>query len=139
MLTNQNSTAFWLIDTLWMPLATSHHTQDNFSLLEQVCPVGGPQTHMHPTEEGMYILEGHVIFQVGGQEVKAGPGTFASIPGTQTQFCRGQPGNAGAELLHTRRVRDNHHEPWDTRAKAQDSRAWNYTDARLLDGDGGLT
>jgi len=80
MLTNQNSTAFWLIDTLWMPLATSHHTQDKFSLLEQVCPVGGPQTHMHPTDEGMYILDGHVTFQVGGQEVKAGPGTFASIP-----------------------------------------------------------
>ena len=30
MLTNQNSTAFWLIDNLWMTLATSHHTQDNF-------------------------------------------------------------------------------------------------------------
>ena len=80
MLTNQNSTAFWLLDTLWMPLATSHHTQDNFSLMEQVCPIGGPQTHMHPTDEGMYILEGHVTFQVGGREVKAGPGTFASIP-----------------------------------------------------------
>ena len=82
MLTNQNSTAFWLIDNLWMPLATSHHTQDNFSLMEQVCGtgIGGPQAHMHPMDEGMFILEGHVTFQVGGQELKAGPGTFASIP-----------------------------------------------------------
>ena len=82
MLTNQNSTAFWLIDNLWMPLATSHHTQDAFSLMEQVCGtgIGGPQTHMHPTDEGMFILDGHVTFQVGGQELKAGPGTFASIP-----------------------------------------------------------
>ncbi len=82
MLTNQNSTAFWLIDNLWMPLATSHHTQDNFSLMEQVCGtgIGGPQTHMHPTDEGMYILEGHVTFQVGGQTLEAGPRTFASIP-----------------------------------------------------------
>ncbi len=82
MLTNQNSTAFWMIDNLWMPLATSHHTQDNFSLMEQVCGtgIGGPQTHMHPTDEGMLILEGHVTFQVGGHEIKAGPGTFASIP-----------------------------------------------------------
>ena len=82
MLTNQNSTAYWLIDNLWMPLATSHHTQDNFSLMEQVCGtgIGGPQTHMHPTDEGMYILEGQITFQVGGQEIKAGPGTFASIP-----------------------------------------------------------
>ena len=82
MLTNQNSTAFWLIDNLWMPLATSHHTQDKFSLMEQVCGtgIGGPQTHMHPTDEGMFILEGHITFQVGGQELRAGPGTFASIP-----------------------------------------------------------
>ncbi len=82
MLTNQNSTAFWLIDNLWMPLATAHHTQDKFSLMEQVCGtgIGGPQTHMHPTDEGMYVLEGHITFQVAGQELKAGPGTFASIP-----------------------------------------------------------
>ena len=82
MLTNQNSTAFWLIDNLWMPLATSHHTQDTFSLMEQVCGtgIGGPQTHLHPTDEGMFILEGHITFQVGGQELKAGPGSFASIP-----------------------------------------------------------
>lgn len=95
MLTNQNSTAFWLLDNLWMPLATSHHTQDNFSLMEQVCGtgIGGPQTHMHPTDEGMYILEGHVTFQVGGQEVKAGAGTFASIPRyTEHSFIIDKPG-----------------------------------------------
>jgi len=95
MLTNQNSTAFWMLDNLWMPLATSHHTQDNFSLMEQVCGtgIGGPQTHMHPTDEGMYILEGHVTFQVGGQEVKTGPGTFASIPRyTEHSFIIDQPG-----------------------------------------------
>ena len=82
MLTNQTSTAFWLIDNLWMPLATSHHTQDKFSLMEQVCGtgIGGPQAHMHPTDEGMLILEGQITFQVGGKELKAGPGTFASIP-----------------------------------------------------------
>jgi len=95
MLTNQNSTAFWLLDNLWMPLATSHHTQDNFSLMEQVCGtgIGGPQTHMHPTDEGMYILEGHVTFQVGGQEMKAGPETFASIPRyTEHSFTIDKPG-----------------------------------------------
>ena len=95
MLTNQNSTAYWLIDNLWMPLATSHHTQDNFSLMEQVCGtgIGGPQTHMHPADEGMYIMEGHVTFHVGGQEVKAGPGTFASIPRfTEHSFTIDLPG-----------------------------------------------
>ena len=94
MLTNQNNTAFWFIGNLWMPLATSHHTQDHFSLMEQLCgtEVGGPQTHMHPTDEGMYIIEGHVTFQVGGTEMKAGPGTFASIPRyTEHSFTIDEP------------------------------------------------
>ncbi len=82
LLTNQNSTAFWLIDNLWMPLATSSLTGNQFTLLEQVCGtgIGGPPTHMHPTDEGMYILEGHCTYQVEGRTVKAGPGTFVSIP-----------------------------------------------------------
>ncbi len=82
LLTNQNSTAFWLIDNLWMPLAISSLTGNNFTLLEQVSGtgIGGPATHMHPVDEGMYILEGHCTYQVGGQTVGAGPGTFVSIP-----------------------------------------------------------
>ena len=95
MLTNQNSTAFWLLDNLWMPLATSHHTQDNFSLMEQVCGtgIGGPQSHMHPTDEGMVIVKGHATFQVGGHEIKAGAGMFASIPRmTEHSFTIDEPG-----------------------------------------------
>lgn len=95
MLTNQNSTAFWLIDNLWMPLATSYQTQDNFSLMEQVCGIGigGPQAHSHPMDEGMYILEGHASYQAGGQEIKAGPGTFISIPRyTEHSFNIDAPG-----------------------------------------------
>ncbi len=82
LLTNQNSMAFWLIDNLWMPLATSSLTGSRFTLLEQVCGtgIGGPATHMHPGDEGMYILEGHCTFQAGGERVAASPGTFVSIP-----------------------------------------------------------
>ncbi len=82
LLTNQNSTAFWLIDNLWMPLATSSLTGNRFTLLEQVCGtgIGGPPTHTHPSDEGMYILEGHCTYQAGGEKVEAGPGTFVSIP-----------------------------------------------------------
>ena len=82
LLTNQNSTAFWLIDNLWMPLATSSLTGNQFALMEQVCGtgIGGPQAHMHPSDEGMYILEGHCTYQAGGERVEAGPGTFVSIP-----------------------------------------------------------
>ena len=82
VLTNRNSPAFWLIDNLWMPLAGSFLTNGNFCLIEQVCGtgIGGPPTHSHPSDEGLYILEGHCTFNAGGETVKAGPGTLVSVP-----------------------------------------------------------
>ncbi len=82
VLTNQNSPAFWLIDNLWMPLAGAFLTGGNFCFIEQVCGVGigGPCTHAHPSDEGLYILEGHCTFHAGGETVEAGPGTFVSVP-----------------------------------------------------------
>jgi quercetin dioxygenase-like cupin family protein len=82
VLTNRNSPAFWLIDNLWMPLAGSFLTNGNFCFIEQVCGtgIGGPPTHSHPSDEGLYILEGHCTFNAGGETVKAGPGTLVSVP-----------------------------------------------------------
>jgi Cupin domain len=34
----------------------------------------------HPSDEGLYILEGQCTFNAGGKTFKAGPGTFVSIP-----------------------------------------------------------
>ena len=82
VLTNENSPAFWLIDNLWMPLAGSFLTNGNFCFIEQVCGtgIGGPPTHSHPSDEGLYILEGHCTFHAGGETVQAGPGTLVSVP-----------------------------------------------------------
>lgn len=82
ILTNQNSPAFWINDNLWMPLAGSFLTNGNFCFIEQICGVGigGPPTHAHPQDEGLYILEGHCTFNAGGETIKAGPGAFISIP-----------------------------------------------------------
>jgi quercetin dioxygenase-like cupin family protein len=82
VLTNQNSPAFWLIDNLWMPLAGSYLTNGNVCLIEQVCGtgIGGPCTHAHPFDEGLYVIEGQCTFNAGGKTVKAGPGSFVSIP-----------------------------------------------------------
>jgi quercetin dioxygenase-like cupin family protein len=82
VLTNKNSPAFWLIDNLWMPLAGSFLTNGNFCLIEQICGtgIGGPPTHSHPFDEGLYVLEGHCTFHAGGETVEAGAGTLVSIP-----------------------------------------------------------
>ena len=40
-----------------------------------------PPLHQHPyTDEGFYIAEGEITFQIGNREVIAGPGTFVYIP-----------------------------------------------------------
>src|ERR1700761_8649209 len=82
ILTNENSPAFWLIDNLWMPLAGSYLTNGNVCLIEQVCGtgIGGPCTHAHPFDEGLYVIEGQCTFHAGGKTVVAGPGSFVSIP-----------------------------------------------------------
>ena len=46
--------------------------------LNMVRVVGASAEEKGP--DGGFVLEGHITFQVGGQELKAGPGTFASIP-----------------------------------------------------------
>lgn len=81
-LTNENSPAFWINDNLWMPLAGSYLTNGNFCFLEQLCGtgIGGPPTHAHPVDEGLYVMSGHCTFYAGGETVDAGPGTFISVP-----------------------------------------------------------
>jgi quercetin dioxygenase-like cupin family protein len=82
ILTNQNSPGFWLIDSLWMPLAGSFLTDGNVCFIERVCGFGmeGSCAHKHPYDEGVYILEGQCTFNVGGEIFKAVSGTFVSIP-----------------------------------------------------------
>lgn len=64
-----------------MPLATGVLTNNRFTLIEQQMHAGGgPPTHMHPQDEGFYVVEGACTFNAGGQSVKAGAGTFISIP-----------------------------------------------------------
>lgn len=82
VLSREDAPAFWLIDNLWMPLATGVLTQNRLALLEQVCAegIGGPPTHTHDQDEGFYVLEGACSFQAGGQAIHAPAGTFVFVP-----------------------------------------------------------
>jgi quercetin dioxygenase-like cupin family protein len=70
-------------------LATGEDTNGKYALWEAfVPPGGGPPPHVHSREEeGFYILEGEITFNVNGERVVAGAGTFAHMPvGTPHSF-----------------------------------------------------
>ena len=70
-------------------LATGEDTGGRYALWEAIVPPGGgPPPHVHSREEeGFYVLEGEITFQVGGDRLVATAGTFANMPvGTPHAF-----------------------------------------------------
>ena len=82
-ITPDSAPAFWQIGNLWRAMATGVQTDNTFCLLDQIVNDGGgggPCTHTHTQDEGLYVVTGHCTFNAAGQTVKAGPGTFVSVP-----------------------------------------------------------
>jgi quercetin dioxygenase-like cupin family protein len=70
-------------------LAVGEDTNGKYALWETVVPPGGgPPPHVHSREEeGFYVLEGAITFQIGGERFAAEAGTFAHMPvGTPHTF-----------------------------------------------------
>jgi mannose-6-phosphate isomerase-like protein (cupin superfamily) len=80
--TNRDSApAYWFFGSLWVILADVYATGGSYSLMEQWMRSGfGPPPHVHSVDEWFFILEGSMDMQVGGEEVKAGPGDSVWIP-----------------------------------------------------------
>ena len=70
-------------------LATGEDTNGKYAMWEAIVPPGGgPPPHVHSREEeGFYILEGGITFDIDGQRLVATAGTFANMPvGTPHSF-----------------------------------------------------
>jgi mannose-6-phosphate isomerase-like protein (cupin superfamily) len=70
-------------------LATAEETNGKYAVWESIVPPGGgPPPHVHSREEeGFYILEGEITFQIGERKIVATSGTSANIPvGTPHTF-----------------------------------------------------
>jgi quercetin dioxygenase-like cupin family protein len=78
-----------VVGDIYRFLAVSEDTNGKYALLEAIVPPGGgPPPHVHSREEeGFYVLEGEITFQIDGERLVAGPGTFANMPvGTPHSF-----------------------------------------------------
>ena len=72
----------WYSGWLMTFLATAEDTHGQFALIEAVARKGNvPPPHIHHREEEtFYVLEGEMTFSVGGQTIKATPGTMVCLP-----------------------------------------------------------
>src|SRR5262245_34560990 len=75
-------------------LATGEDTDGKYALWEAIVPPGGgPPLHVHSREEeGFYVLEGGITFQIGEERLVAGPGTFANMPVSTPHSFRNESG-----------------------------------------------
>jgi quercetin dioxygenase-like cupin family protein len=74
--------ARWWLGGLATIKASSRDTGGQYTLVEVVEPAGAEAPlHVHNREdEGFWILEGELTFEVGGETVKAKPGSFVFGP-----------------------------------------------------------
>src|SRR5258708_19854494 len=85
-----------IVGDVYRFLAIGDDTNGKYALWEAIVPPGGgPPPHVHSREEeGFYVLEGEITFQVGGERLVATAGMFANMPvGTPPSFKNetGQP------------------------------------------------
>ncbi len=74
--------AFWFGDSLATIKAGGEATGGHCAVIEVLAPKGnGPPLHVHRNEdEWFYVLEGEMLFWVGGRKITAGPNSFVFGP-----------------------------------------------------------
>ena len=75
--------------------ASSETTGGAFRLFEEVPPLADTPLHVHENEDELfYVLEGEHVYEVGGEEIRTGPGglVFAprNIPHAQRRVVPGE-------------------------------------------------
>jgi len=73
--------ARWWLGGLATVKATGKQTDGRYTLVEVLEPEGEQPFHVHHREdEGFWVLEGELTFEVGEETIKASPGTFLFGP-----------------------------------------------------------
>lgn len=91
-----------VVGDIYRFLATGDETGGKYATWEAIVPPGGgPPPHVHSREEeGFFVLEGEITFQIGDDRIVAKAGTFANMPiGTPHSFKN--ESNSTAKMLIT--------------------------------------
>jgi mannose-6-phosphate isomerase-like protein (cupin superfamily) len=70
-------------------------------ILDYSEPGHGPKLHKHPYDETWVVIEGHLIFRAGDQQLEAGPGDIVIVPPeTPHKFTNQGPERANLVCIH---------------------------------------
>jgi len=80
--------AIWMLNSLYEVRASSDETSGELTAMEITLPAGmGPPPHVHDGGESVYVIEGQVRYNIGGETHEGGPGTFFYVPaGVEENF-----------------------------------------------------
>jgi quercetin dioxygenase-like cupin family protein len=90
-----------VVGDIYRFLATGADTNGKYALWEAiVLPGGGPPPHVHSREEeGFYILEGEITFQIGDEHLVATAGMFANMPVGTLHSFKNESGKSARMLI----------------------------------------
>lgn len=90
-----------VVGDIYRFLAVSEDTDGRYAVWEAIVPPGGgPPPHVHSREEeGFYILEGEITFQLGDSRFVAGAGTFANMPVGSLHSFKNESGKLARMLI----------------------------------------
>ena len=73
--------AFWMLGGLYEVKVSSEDTDGAMTIMDMLVPAGmGPPPHTHAGAETVYVVEGQLRYQIGGETFEGGPGTLFHIP-----------------------------------------------------------
>ena len=90
-----------IVGDVYRFLATGEETAGRYALWEAIVPLGGgPPPHIHSREEeGFFVLEGEITFQLGEEHFVAGAGTFANMPVGSLHCFKNESGKTARMLI----------------------------------------
>jgi mannose-6-phosphate isomerase-like protein (cupin superfamily) len=82
-------------------LATGADTDGKYALWEAIVPPGGgPPLHVHSREEeGFYVLEAEITFQIGDKRLVATTGMFVNVPVGTAHSFKNESGQSAKMLI----------------------------------------
>lgn len=90
-----------VVGDIYRFLATGEETDGRYAVMEAIVPPGGgPPPHIHSREEeGFFVLEGEITFQLGEERFVAGAGTFANMPVGSLHSFKNESGKPAKMLI----------------------------------------